>query len=280
LRQGKTLDEYDTPEAKAVTPGGPGSQWRMMKLRRVYETAEEEGKSVEDVACERFGSLEEFEAAKEERRILDEREGKRSVKEAVGNAKGKERDGEKRFMFNNVNASSAPSRNSSFRRPELGDSSPSTPSPTSSGSKKTHYDSLRLSFKGSTDNSSTHSSHTPVPSVMTPTAIPPSNSQQTLSASALNKLQAKVLRAKLMNAPNADSLQEEYDQEVRRANGVGIDREGPIQPQVEVLPTLDARGRLYDVGQGREHIPDLPGNKKKTDKVSATSTATASAKII
>ena len=50
----------------------------MMKLRRVYETAEEEGKSVEEVAVDRFGSLELFEEAKEERRILDEREGKRA----------------------------------------------------------------------------------------------------------------------------------------------------------------------------------------------------------
>jgi len=44
-----------------------------MKLRRVYETAEEEGKSVEEVALERYGSREAFEEALEERRILDER---------------------------------------------------------------------------------------------------------------------------------------------------------------------------------------------------------------
>ena len=47
-----------------MTPGGPGSQWRMMKLRRVYETAEEEGKPVEEIAMDRFGSLEAFEEAK------------------------------------------------------------------------------------------------------------------------------------------------------------------------------------------------------------------------
>ena len=83
-----------------------------------------------------------------------------------------------------------------------------------------------------------------------------------------------------MNAPNADSLQEEYDEEVRRANGVEDDGEKFTQTQVEVLPTLDARGRLYDVGQGQEHTPDLPGNRKKADKVSYTSVTTMGADVV
>ncbi|KAJ3512300.1 hypothetical protein NLJ89_g3592 [Agrocybe chaxingu] len=78
LKQGKPMD-LDEPEPPApppsFTPGGPGSQWRMMRLRRVYETAEEEGLPVEEVGIDRFGSLQAFEEAKEERRILDEREG-------------------------------------------------------------------------------------------------------------------------------------------------------------------------------------------------------------
>ena len=89
LKQGIPLDEYSTPAPKAVTPGGPGSQWRMMKLRRVYETAEEEGKPVMEVALERFGSIDAFEEAQEERRILDEREGRRSERSSI--QKGKEK---------------------------------------------------------------------------------------------------------------------------------------------------------------------------------------------
>jgi hypothetical protein len=56
LVQGKALDDYETKgecvgylqinqadEAeKKVTPGGPGHQWRMMKLKRLYEQAEEQ----------------------------------------------------------------------------------------------------------------------------------------------------------------------------------------------------------------------------------------------
>ena len=54
-------------------PGSSGSSWRMMKLKRAYEAAEDEGKSIEELGTERFGSIEAWEAAKAERRILDER---------------------------------------------------------------------------------------------------------------------------------------------------------------------------------------------------------------
>jgi hypothetical protein len=43
LVEGKSLDDYETPkESKKIVPGGPGSSWRMMKLRRLYEQAEEQ----------------------------------------------------------------------------------------------------------------------------------------------------------------------------------------------------------------------------------------------
>lgn len=95
---------------------------------------------------------------------------------------------------------------------------------------------------------------------MTPTAALPSKTRtRALSPSSLNKLQAKVLRAKLMSAPNADSLEREYDEEVRKANTADTVED----TEVAMLPTLDARGRLYDVGQGKEDGPSMPGNRKK-----------------
>lgn len=42
LLEGKGVDEYAVTEKKAIVAGSAGSQWRMMKLRRVYEQAEEE----------------------------------------------------------------------------------------------------------------------------------------------------------------------------------------------------------------------------------------------
>lgn len=42
-KEGKTLDEYTTnDEKKKAQPGGPGYQWRMMKLKRMQEQAEEQ----------------------------------------------------------------------------------------------------------------------------------------------------------------------------------------------------------------------------------------------
>ncbi|KAF9257518.1 hypothetical protein L218DRAFT_965294 [Marasmius fiardii PR-910] len=258
-------DDKPLPPPPKNTPGGPGSNWRMMRLRKVYETAEEEGRTVEAVAIERFGSLDAFEEAKEERRILDEREG---TKEDRGRRQmggvSRSGDGERGFMFNDISRSGASSRSSSFRRPgAIGDTTPSTPSPPSGQNPPTNkrIDSLRLPSQTS---SPLAQSHTPIPSVMTPpiTKMQP----RAMSPSSLNKLQAKVLRAKLMGAPDADSLEREYEAACRRAND-DDGTEDNVRAAVEVLPTLDGRGRLYDVGHGKDDDTRRPGNRKKMEKV-------------
>lgn len=236
-----------------------------MKLRRVYETADEEGRPVQEVALDRFGSLEEFEAAREERRMLDERDGKRVTRGGSDKGKGKESEGERRYMFTDMSASGGSSRGSTFKRPGLGDSAPSTPSPAGEAPKKTQYDSLRLSYKGST-GSPLAQPHTPIPSVMTPGAVLQNSKRRALSPSSLNRLQAKVLRAKLMDDPNAASMEKEYEEEVRRANGQGDNATEDVQTQVKLLPTLDGRGRLYDLGEGKEDVPPPSGNRKKNQK--------------
>ncbi|KAI5122459.1 hypothetical protein M0805_008770 [Coniferiporia weirii] len=269
LVQGIPLDQYPYTASKAATPGDPGSNWRMMKLRRVFEAAEEEGKPVEEVALERFGSLDAFEEAKEERRILDEREGRRSSRGGKGREddrnRGREREREQRWTFTDVGSSGMSSRSSSFRRP--GDSAPSTPSPNP-GSATTaplnkRVDSLRLPPKGSPLSLS----HTPVPTVMTPS--PSVSGKKRLTAEELNRLQARVLRAKLLGAPDAGKLEKEYEEEQRRASSGGyeVERgnedEGTTRTRLEVLPTLDARGRLYDVGTGQDNASaPAPGNRR------------------
>ena len=233
-----------------------------MKLRRVFETAEEEGKLVEEVALDRFSSLEEFEAAKEERRLLDEREGRRATKVVQGQGKGKEPQGE-RLMFTNVGMSGSSSRSGSFKRPDLGGSTSSTPSPAP-GTDRRHFDSLRLPSQGAV-GSKLAQVHTPIPSVMTPTGVMAQRTKKrAMSPSSLNKLQAKVLRAKLMNDPNSETLEKEYEEELRRVNDPNINED---ETQVELLPTLDVHGNLYDVGQGKNDAPLLPGNRKKKEKV-------------
>ncbi|KAI0041990.1 hypothetical protein FA95DRAFT_1500668 [Auriscalpium vulgare] len=268
LMEGKSLDEYETSTpAKAVTPGGPGSQWRMMRLRRVYETAEEEGRPVEELAVDRFGSIEAFEQAVEERRILDEREGRRSERGRAsekGRAQsGYGKGGEKGYMFSDLSGSGASSRSSSFRRPGgVGESGPSTPSQYPPASARPKYDSIRLPSQGGTPGP-----HTPIPSVLTP-QIGSSSKKRALSPSSLNKLQARVLRAKLMGGADSAALEKEYEEESRKAAAAGhVANEDGVRTRVEMLPTLDARGRMYDVGQGKNDDEVLPGNRKKKEKV-------------
>ncbi|KAJ3334236.1 hypothetical protein HDU93_008084 [Gonapodya sp. JEL0774] len=56
---------------KEIEFGDAGSGWRMMKLRKCYEIAEEEGKDVREVALSRYGSEAAFQQALDERAFLE-----------------------------------------------------------------------------------------------------------------------------------------------------------------------------------------------------------------
>lgn len=346
-------------------PGSTGSNWRMMKLKRVYETAEEEKRPVEDVGIERFGNLDLYEAALEERRFLDDRGGRSGTRTPISGLPGRmqrqqqqHRPGygrsntagsegsnssiadsiaeldefgrEKRkepvtetanvgtpsgtrYIFNDPASASGsssrpPSRQGSFRRPGSYTSAdeasrPSTPIPASGHQQQP----TRGGSKPST----------PIPSVFTPpptTAMRKPSHLQTstlaseqalgnavassqnneglvseppMSPSSLNKLQAQILRMRLMNGDAAElkKLEERYEKEQQRArqgDAAAVDASGYFndtkeagrggdEQEVRVLPTLDGRGRLYDVGRGgkkteeevEEERRKLPGNKRK-----------------
>lgn len=232
LVEGRQLDEYDAQEKKKVVPGGAGSQWRMMRLRRVIEQAEEEGRPVEDVALERYGNMDDYNEALEERRALDERGGTRSGQHTP---------------IRRPLLESRPSSRTGFRKP--GEGSTSTPD-------------LRR-----TASTASLRQQTPIPSVLTPQRLVPSQPAAeaaivAMNPAELNKLQAKVLRAKLNDDPAAAELEEQYE---RAKNGQ------PSAPpaatsgtRVEALPTLDGRGNLYDVGtsQGAAARPLPAGNRQ------------------
>lgn len=55
------------------TFGDEGSQWRMTKLNAVYRTAEQTGRSADEVGEERFGSLRDFDNVREEKIEMDRR---------------------------------------------------------------------------------------------------------------------------------------------------------------------------------------------------------------
>ncbi|RGB39497.1 CwfJ C-terminus 1-domain-containing protein-like protein [Rhizophagus diaphanus] len=94
-----------------------------------------------------------------------------------------------------------------------------------------------------------------------PSVIPVSSSEPILSPSELNKLQARVLKAKLKNMPDADDLEKQYNEAKKRA-------ESGSESRVEVLPVLDSRGRLYDLQGQRSESPQHAGpSRRKKEKV-------------
>jgi hypothetical protein len=73
LADGKKLEDLDPEHDVEYTFGDAGSQWRMTKLKAVYAQAKESGRSVDEVAIERFGGLREFDDAREEQIEVDRR---------------------------------------------------------------------------------------------------------------------------------------------------------------------------------------------------------------
>ncbi|KAI0489963.1 hypothetical protein F4859DRAFT_174157 [Xylaria cf. heliscus] len=73
LNDGKTVDELELPAKHEVnyTFGDSGSLSRMTKLNGIYSMAEKTGRTVEEVALDRYGSLRDFDDAREEKIELD-----------------------------------------------------------------------------------------------------------------------------------------------------------------------------------------------------------------
>lgn len=212
---GSARDGPSAPPAEqpAQRFGAPGYQWRMTKLKRVYQMAEEAGVDVEQVALERYGSMDAFNEARAERQFLEDQDAGRS--RSRSGARATDRSSSQAPRFRRPGESSVPQRRAEapFRQSE-------TPSRSATPSRA------------------------PIPSVL-PAAGPSSTagSRPTLTTSELNKLEAKVLRAELSGRPEAASLRRELETEKQRA-ATG----GSRQEQVEALPVVNAQGQLYDVG--------------------------------
>lgn len=76
LKEGKAVDDLEAPATHEVDYefGDAGSSWRMTKLKAVYREAEESNRRIEEVALDRYGSLREFDDAREEEIELGRRE--------------------------------------------------------------------------------------------------------------------------------------------------------------------------------------------------------------
>ena len=170
LKEGKALEEVEEEPAQHevdYTFGDAGSQWRMTRLKAVYREAEETGKSVEEVALNRFGDIRSFDDAREEEAELDRRD--RYGEGYVGKEKPTGELFQERKLAENVH-----------RDPHEHVRSPSK----------------ELDAQGQGKPMET---------------VPPQNTTQHLDLTALNRLKAQMMKAKLRGAPDAAELEERYN---------------------------------------------------------------------
>ncbi|GLA36978.1 hypothetical protein AnigIFM63309_003476 [Aspergillus niger] len=170
LKEGKVLEEIEEQPAQHevdYTFGDAGAQWRMTRLKAVYREAEETGKSVEEVALNRFGDLRSFDDAREEEAELDRREryGEGYV--------GKEKPTGELFQERKLDEGVHRDPHENLRSPgkELDAQGQGKPMET----------------------------------------VPPTNTTQHLDLTALNRLKAQMMKAKLKGAPDAAELEERYN---------------------------------------------------------------------
>lgn len=170
LQDGKALEEIEEEPAQHevdYTFGDAGSQWRMTKLKAIYGEAEASGRSVEDIAIDRFGDLRTFDDAREEEAELDRRE--RYGEGYVGKDKPSGELFQERKLEQNVHR--GPQEH--VRNPEE-----------------------ELQARGQGRPMET---------------VPPQHTTQHLDLTALNRLKAQMMKAKLKGADDAAELERKYN---------------------------------------------------------------------
>lgn len=206
LNSGKSPSAPDEaseqPSKRTVdyTFGDAGSSWRMTKLKAVYATAEETGKSVEEVALQRFGSLEFFDDAREEKEEME-------------------------------------------RRRLYGDDAKTKDKPTG----EFYNERMKSQRRSEPVSQEIQQGETFQENLTQPAPVP-------MDQTALNRLRAQMMKAKLRRAPNAAELEEEYN----RAAAAAAPRLNA--PEAVVLGVMESRQlagtrgevKTVDTKRGRE----------------------------
>jgi hypothetical protein len=267
-------------DSRPPLPGSSGSSWRMMKLKRAYEAAEDENRSIDEVGIERFGSIEAFEAAVEERKFLDSRGSHTGASSALqgrqhahlrdttpGTSNGandgldefgrerRQEDGESnkasvqgRYIFHDASTPSSrpPSRAGSFRRP--GASADDVTAPNSRAATPSAQQ--RAAADRATPKPST-----PIPSVFTPPPMQsnanasnkrPSQLQQSTSSADIAVAETDKKESKpALNQTELNKLQAK----ILRARLMGSSP-AEVSAMEQEYESESARSRQGDAGQG------------------------------
>lgn len=166
LADAEKLEDVEAQHEVDYTFGDDGAQWRMTKLKAVYAKAEESGRSVEEVAMEKFGDLREFDDLREEEIELDRR---RLYGEGYV---GKEKPSGELFQERKMDLGIRRSLESSYEDPEL-----------------------------------------PQGEIMEEEQPPATT---ILDNTALNRMKAQLMKAKLKKSPDVAKLENEYNDALAR----------------------------------------------------------------
>ncbi|CAM0136619.1 Pre-mRNA-splicing factor cwf19 [Umbelopsis sp. WA50703] len=268
FKAGLSIDQYPEQPKSTYKIGDAGSKWRMTKLKRTMEQAEDEGRSLQEVALEKYGSMEKFEEAMHERRELDRRQSGRGRGDDQRDRRGRH-DNRPQMMFSD----SASSSRGSFKRPQEKSNQSSdvdefgrerrakrslSPSP----------DEKEVKAKLAKAISSTTAPVPARPVIISQHSNPNLFSEKPpLTTDELNKLNAKVMKAKLMGAHNVAELEKEYEEEKKRADEHGTKRD----PSVSIVPTIDSQGKLHEFAiSSSSKVPVSDGPRKRKEKFEGT----------
>ncbi|KAI8925041.1 CwfJ C-terminus 1-domain-containing protein-like protein [Entophlyctis helioformis] len=224
-QQQQQQQQQDEAPKRKFEFGDKGANWRMMKLKRVFDIAKEDGLKVDDVALERYGSLESFQEALDERAFLDKAKGL-NPKDSLGSHR----------------SSIRPSSSSGFRMPGAQDSPRQEQL-----AKDTQRPSVSTTQRMAVIPSALQPASRGLAGSVSGASGTDADQGPAMSKDELNKLNAQIIKARLMKLPTLKELEDRYAREKARAEGRSSSAAAP-KSNVVVLPTVDDRGRLYDLG--------------------------------
>ncbi|RKF57183.1 Pre-mRNA-splicing factor cwf19 [Erysiphe neolycopersici] len=210
------------------TFGDAGSQWRMTKLKALYRQAEKSGRSIDEVAIERYGDLQDFDDAREE-----------------------EIEMERRKVFGDGYLEKKKPSGELFRQ-------------------RKSYNKL-----DNTSNLLVDREIKP-PSVASPERKPIYDKQTTLDSTALNRMRAQLIKAKMKKSADVEKLEDNYNKSVenfvKNSSEPKIIELGPMESRMlagtreEVVPVDSKRGRERGLVKENEDlsIEDMVREERRT----------------
>ncbi|KAJ3134678.1 hypothetical protein HK100_003441 [Physocladia obscura] len=251
-RGGESSSNHSNPpKKKEVVFGDSKSSWRMMRLKRLQEAAEEDGRDIEELAIERWGSIKELEQLIHERDHLDRKVGKSSMS---------------KHSRHFAAASTEKYKSSAdFKRPKVSDDTQSEDREEKSQTNK------------SSPMSRIHSrlAGNLIPTAATGGIVVDSIAHERLnepilSLADLNKMNSRILRNSMMGTEDAE-LVAKYEREKQRYENSDTGSGNSNKNKTVIVPTINSRGQLQDIGSDVASSKLSFGNaKRKREDLKAT----------